>query len=86
MKRALLAAAMGFACAGACAQEEKRELIYGAEMMTRAEREDYRQDLKRAKTPDEAKAVEERHRDRMQRRAKARVETLDAQGLLEKKK
>jgi hypothetical protein len=67
-------------------QEARRELIYGAEMMTRSEREDFRQDLVRAKTEDDAAKVRARHREQMQKRAKARGETLSEAGLVEKKK
>ena len=74
------------ACAAIGAQEVKREVIYGAEMMTRTEREQYRQDLQRAKGEDEAGKVRERHRDQMQRRARARGEKLNDAGLIEKEK
>ncbi|MSQ54822.1 MAG: hypothetical protein EXR31_05580 [Betaproteobacteria bacterium] len=74
------------ASAGALAQEAKREVIYGAEMMTRAEREDYRQSLERAKGEEEAAKVRARHREQMQKRARARGETLTESGLLEKPK
>lgn len=80
MRRLLAALALGAAAAAAPAQEVKRELIYGAEMMTRAEREAYRVDLQRAKTDDEAAKVRERHREQMQRRARARGEKLDDAG------
>jgi hypothetical protein len=85
MKRIAIAAVFTLAAAGAIAQDAKRELIYGAEMMTRAEREDFRQDLQRAKTEDEAKKVRERHREQMQKRARARGETIEESGLLERK-
>lgn len=82
---AVLALAVALA-APADAQELKREVIYGAEMMTRAEREDYRQDLMRARTEEDSAKVRARHREQMQKRAKARGETLDEAGLVEKKK
>jgi len=86
MNRGVLAAALLLAAAGAAAQDTQRELIYGAEMMTRSEREDYRYRVQRATTEDEGKKVRERHRDQMQRRARARGATLGEDGVLEKKK
>lgn len=86
MKHALLLAALLLFAAAAPAQEVKRELIYGAEMMTRDEREAYRQSLQRAKGEEEAKKVRERHREQMQRRARARGVKLDDTGLLVKDK
>ncbi len=74
------------ASAGALAQEPKREVIYGAEMMTRAEREQYRQSLERAKGEEEAAKVRTRHREQMQKRARARDMKLNESGLIEKEK
>lgn len=68
----------------ALAQEVKREVIYGAEMMTRAEREEFRYDMLRAKTPEEADKVRARHREHMQRRARARGDKLNDMGMIEK--
>ena len=85
MKRALVLAAL-LAPAAALAQAEppKRELIYGAELMSRAEREDYRNALQKAKGDEDAARIRERHREQMQKRAKARGDKLDERGLLEK--
>jgi hypothetical protein len=84
--RCLLAAMLAAAAFQAVPQEARRELIYGAEMMTRSEREDFRQDLVRAKTDEDAVRVRTRHREQMQKRAKARGETIAESGLLERKK
>lgn len=87
MRRALLAALLSASCGAGAQGSEKappRELIYGAELMTRAEREDYRQALERAKSGEEADRIRDRHRDRIQRRARARGESLDDAGLVEK--
>jgi Ni/Co efflux regulator RcnB len=84
--RCLLAVALAAVAAAPAAQEARREVIYGAEMMTRSEREDFRQDLLRAKTEEDSAKVRTRHREQMQKRAKARGETLAESGLLEKKK
>ena len=62
----------------------KREVIYGAELMSRAEREDYRTALQKAKGDEDATRIRERHREQMQKRAKARGDKLDERGLLEK--
>lgn len=83
--RALLIGALALPAA-ALAQYEapKRELIYGAELMSRAERDDYRNALQKAKGEDDAARIRERHREQMQKRAKARGDKLDERGLLEK--
>ena len=86
MIRAAAFAALLSACAASGAQEVKREVIFGAEMMTRTEREQYRQSLERAKGEDEAGKVRERHREQMQKRARARGEKLNDAGLVEKGK
>jgi len=86
MPRGALLATMLAICGAAQAQEIKREVIYGSEMMTRSERDQYRQDLQRAKGADEATKVRERHREQMQKRARARGEKLNDTGLLEKDK
>ena len=85
MIRAVLIGALALPGA-ALAQYEapKRELIYGAELMTRAERDDYRAALQKAKGDDDAARIRERYRDQMQKRAKARGDRLDERGLLEK--
>lgn len=85
MIRTLLISALALP-AVALAQYEapKRELIYGAELMSRAEREDYRTALQKAKGEDDATRIRERHRDQMQKRARARGDKLDERGLLEK--
>lgn len=59
-----------------------RELIYGAELMTRAEREQYRRDFAAAGEGGQAR-VRERHRERVRARAKERGVALDeATGLV----
>ena len=85
MKRTICFVILIGLAAGAAAQDVKREVIYGAEIMTNAERESYRQDLQRAKTEDDAKQVRERHREQIQKRARSRGETLTEAGLLQKK-
>lgn len=85
MIRAVLIGALALPGA-ALAQYEapRRELIYGAELMSRAEREDYRTALQKAKGEDDAARIRERHREQMQKRAKARGDKLDERGLVEK--
>ena len=85
MIRAVLICALALPGA-ALAQYEAppRELIYGAELMSRAERDDYRAALQKAKGDDDAARIRERHREQMQKRAKARGDKLDERGLLEK--
>ena len=85
MIRTILIGALALPAA-ALAQYEppKREVIYGAELMSRAEREDYRNALQKAKGDEDATRIRERHREQMQKRAKARGDKLDERGLLEK--
>lgn len=64
------------------AREMHRELIYGAELMTPSERERYRQDAGKARSPEAGKQVVERHRMRMQERARKRGVDLREDGTL----
>lgn len=85
MKPSVLLVTLLIAATGIAAQEVKREVIYGAELMTRIEREEYRRNLQRAETEDAAQKVRARHREQMQKRARARGEKLDDAGLLVRK-
>ncbi len=68
-KLLLLAALAG---AAAAQQATPRELIYGAELMTPEEREQYRKSVNEA-TGDEARArVRAQHRERVRERARQR--------------
>lgn len=61
---------------------EEREYIYGAELMTSKERDNYRsgmQDLPRDETRD---AYRQRHRERLNKRAQRRGVQLDEQGII----
>lgn len=60
----------------------QREYIYGAELMTPAERERYRKDVAGAKGADAQDRVRGQHRERMQQRARARGVTLDDKGVV----
>ena len=64
------------------AEEPSREYIYGAELMSPAERDVYRRDLKKS-TSDEARAqYRERHRERLQKRAQQRGVQLNERGII----
>lgn len=54
------------------ASTEPRELIYCADLMTPAEREAYRANMRAARTPQERAAVRQAHRDQMHARARER--------------
>lgn len=63
-------------------QADEREYIYGAELMSPAERDVYRRDLKKS-TNDEARGqYRERHRERLQKRAQQRGVQLDERGIV----
>ena len=66
--------------ASALAQEvprpEPRELIYGAELMTPQEREQYRKDMAGAKGEPARAGVRAQHRTRLRERARERGITL----------
>ena len=90
---ALLAATLGTAAAQAQqapspppdqqtrpqAQKPKQERIYGSQMMTREERDEYRRQMRAAKTPEERAQLRKDHHDRMVERAKERGITLPDQ-------
>lgn len=64
----------------------KHELIYGAELMTHQEREQYRQRLRGAKGAASQDEVRGEHRKRMRERARVRgVEISEPQGVVGKK-
>ena len=50
----------------------KRELIYGSELMTHQEREQYRARMREAKTADEEASVRAEHQRALQKRARER--------------
>ena len=68
-KPLLLAALAGAAIAQ---QAPPRELIYGAELMTREEREQYRKRIDEASGDDARARVRAQHRERVRERARQR--------------
>jgi hypothetical protein len=80
----LLACVIGLLAPGPIRADEppQREYIYGAELMSPAERERYRKDFAGAKGAEAQDRVRGQHRERMQQRARARGVTLDAQGVV----
>jgi hypothetical protein len=82
---ALLAAAtlMTFLFAApASADETPREYIYGAELMTPAERDNYRNSLQQAPTDEARGEYRQRHRQRLQERARQHGKQLDERGIV----
>jgi hypothetical protein len=76
-------AALLLCAVSAHAQPQQREYIYGAELMTPEEREQYRKDAQAAKD-DRAKAgLRERHRVRLRERARERgVQLREPHGIV----
>lgn len=82
----LLAAAICVLAAGPVRADDppQREYIYGAELMSPAERERYRKDVAGARGADAQDRVRAQHRERIQQRARARGVTLDDKGVVVK--
>jgi hypothetical protein len=71
--------------AGLAGAEEARELIYGAELMSKKEREAYRRDLAGAKGEEKTR-LREQHRERLRERARGRgVELAEPDGVVKRK-
>lgn len=78
----LLLGALAF---GAAAQVPQRELIYGAELMSDEEREQYRRETREAKDEEARAAFSKRHRARIRERARERGAQLrEPHGVLER--
>ena len=58
------------------AQAQKQEQIYGSQLMTQQERNEYRAKMRAAKTAEEREQVRKEHHEGMKERAKARGVTL----------
>lgn len=91
MRRGVMLAALAFALSAlpAAGQESgsggapapvKREMIPGSELMTSQEREQYRQRIRAAKTPETEQNVRDDHYRRMQERARLRGLRLPDRG------
>ena len=61
------------------AQQQKQESIFGSQMMSREERDEYRRRMRSAKTPEERTQIRNEHHDQMVARAKERGITLPAE-------
>jgi hypothetical protein len=80
MRRAAVLLVLGALTAGPALAAE-REYVYGAELMTPQEREQYRRDLRAAPSPDAEAKVRERHRSQIRERARKRgVELVEPAG------
>ncbi|HWA39326.1 MAG TPA: hypothetical protein VG873_15825 [Burkholderiales bacterium] len=65
------------------AQPQEREYIYGAELMTPEEREQYRKDAQAAKDDAARTGLRERHRTRLRERARQRgVQLREPHGIV----
>jgi hypothetical protein len=65
-------------------QAPARELIYGAELMTPQEREQYRKEVSQAKGAQEQARVRTQQRQRLQERAKGRgIQLRDPEGVVQ---
>lgn len=79
MKRTLMVSALttvlALSAAGAFAADQD-EPIYGSQIMTQQERNDYRTKMRAAKTAQEREQIRKEHHDRIKERAKAQGITL----------
>jgi hypothetical protein len=83
MRRVVAAAVVLGALAVAPVLAAEREYIYGAELMTPKEREQYRRDVRAAPSPDAEAKVRERHRAQIRERARKRgVELVEPAGMV----
>lgn len=88
MPRKLLSAialAVTLIAPGQASELPEREYIYGAELMTPKEREDYRARLGRAKGDEARGEYRQRHRERLQKRAGERGVELDEKGIVRRR-
>jgi hypothetical protein len=69
---ALTAAGLGVAPAAAASAQAQQETIYGSQLMTAKERQEYRLKLRQAKTVEEREQIRDEHHKLMQERAKER--------------
>lgn len=79
MKRTLLASAFAVAlgvCAGPASAADQDDRIYGSQMMTQQERNEYHDKMRAAKTADERDKIRREHHALMKERAKERGVTL----------
>lgn len=67
------------------AQEQKREYIFGGELITSRERAQYRSEIAGAKDAKEQGELRERHRELMRKRARNRGVDLDDNGVVRRK-
>jgi uncharacterized membrane protein len=71
-----LAAGSGYGVDPAPVQVQKQEVIYGSQLMTNQERNDFRAKMRNAKTAQEREQIRLEHHKAMQERAKAQGKTL----------
>lgn len=64
---------------------DKREYIYGAELMSAQERDAYRRRLSEAQSEEARAEHRKRHRQRLQKRADQRGMPLDEQGVVQRR-
>ena len=83
--RSFLAAAVALWIALPAQAETQREYIYGAELMSAEEREQYRKDWRAAKDAAAKTGLRERHRLRLRERARGRgVQLSEPHGIVER--
>lgn len=79
IKRTLMVSAVAAACclpAGPAFAADRQEQIYGSQLMTRQERDEYRAQMRAATTAQEREQIREQHHERMKERARAQGVTL----------
>lgn len=78
-KRTVIVSALAAALtlsAGVALGTDQQETIYGSQIMTQQERNEYRTKMRAAKTAEEREQIRKEHHERMKERAKAQGTTL----------
>lgn len=79
MKRKLMVSALAAALSlpvGLTFAADQQEQIYGSQLMTQQERNEYRTNMQAAKTAEEREQIRNEHHERMKERARAQGVTL----------
>ena len=72
----LMAFALSFSIGYAAAAEQQREQVYGNQLMTQQERDEYRARMRAANSVQEQEQIRKEHHERMKERAKTQGGTL----------
>ena len=81
----IIALILAFPVCAEAPETPQRELIYGAELMTPQEREQYRQRMRAANSPGKQAQLRDQQRERVRERARERGAELTPEGLVRRK-